>query len=77
MKSKPVRYLDIARDYALWREYCDRNDTEEQFNSMTVREKMNILTSLLGIEEAEACDCKTVPPNPNVVPMAYPKGRWT
>jgi len=51
-------YEDIARDFNLWGEYVDPHGvmSEEDFDSMTVEEKIDLLKKLFGNEEVEAED---------------------
>ena len=51
-------YDDIARDFSLWGEYADPHGimSEEDFDSMTVEEKIELLQKLFGNEEVEEED---------------------
>lgn len=49
-----MKYADIINDYKLWMEYVDPSgvDTEEDFNNMTVGEKLDIIKNSFGLEDA-------------------------
>ena len=56
----PTRYSyeEVARDFNLWGTYADPHGvlTEEDFDSMTVEEKIELLKNLFGNEEVEEED---------------------
>ena len=49
-----MKYADIINDYDLWMEYVDPSgvDSEQDFNRMTVGEKLDIIKSSFGLEDA-------------------------
>ena len=51
-------YDDVARDFNLWGQCVDPHATmtEEEFNSMTLEEKIALLRKLFGDEQAEEED---------------------
>jgi hypothetical protein len=48
-------YAQIAGNFGLWEEYVDRSGhmTEEQFDEMTISERMDFIVGCFGREERE------------------------